>query len=63
MLELAFESQMHFGPFYAYVKLKEQEIRNMVWIAECVLQNQKEAINSFVPIFSQHAPWRMKGGR
>jgi len=62
MLELAFESQMHFGCFYAYTKLKEQEIRNMVWIAECVLQNQKESINAFVPIFSQHAPWRVKGG-
>jgi len=63
MLELAFESQMHFGSFYAYVKLKEQEIRNLVWICECILQNQKEAINAFVPIFSAHAPWRIKGGR
>jgi len=26
-LEVAFEGQMHFAPFYAYVKLKQQEIR------------------------------------
>mmetsp|Transcript_12586 Transcript_12586/g.18888 ORF Transcript_12586/g.18888 Transcript_12586/m.18888 type:complete len:389 (-) Transcript_12586:138-1304(-) len=60
MLELAFEGQMHFGCFYAYVKLKEQEIRNLVWISECILQQQKEEINKFVPVFSQHAPWRLK---
>mmetsp|Transcript_1224 Transcript_1224/g.1734 ORF Transcript_1224/g.1734 Transcript_1224/m.1734 type:complete len:389 (+) Transcript_1224:103-1269(+) len=60
MLELAFESQMHFGVFYAYVKLKEQEIRNLVWISECILQQQKEEINKFVPVFSFHAPWRSK---
>lgn len=59
MLELAFEGQFHFGVFYAYVKLKEQEIRNMVWITECILQAQKDEINKFVPVFSQHAPWRM----
>jgi len=58
MLELAFEGQMHFASFYAYVKLKEQEIRNLVWISECILQQQKDEINKFVPVFSQHAPWR-----
>jgi V-type H+-transporting ATPase subunit d len=58
MLELAFESQMHYAVFYAYVKLKEQEIRNMVWISECILQQQKDEINKFVPVFSFHAPWR-----
>eukprot|EP00978_Attheya_sp_CCMP212_P021804 scaffold64098_cov53-Attheya_sp.AAC.5 len=58
MLELAFEGQMHFGVFYAYVKLKEQEIRNLVWITECILQAQKDEINKFVPVFSHHAPWR-----
>jgi V-type H+-transporting ATPase subunit d len=58
MLELAFESQMHYAVFYAYVKLKEQEIRNLVWISECILQQQKEEINKFVPVFSFHAPWR-----
>lgn len=58
MLELAFESQMHYGVFYAYVKLKEQEIRNLVWISECILQQQKDEINKFVPVFSFHSPWR-----
>ncbi|KAL3815889.1 hypothetical protein ACHAXA_001938 [Cyclostephanos tholiformis] len=57
-LELAFEGQMHYGAFYAYVKLKEQEIRNLVWISECILQQQKEEIHKFVPVFSFNAPWR-----
>jgi len=57
-LELAFEGQMHFGVFYAYVKLKEQEIRNLVWITECIIQAQKDEINKFVPVFSRHSPWR-----
>lgn len=58
MLELAFEGQMHYASFYAYVKLKEQEIRNLVWIGECILQQQKDEINKFVPVFSFHSPWR-----
>uniref|UniRef100_A0A7S1YV55 V-type proton ATPase subunit n=2 Tax=Trieres chinensis TaxID=1514140 RepID=A0A7S1YV55_TRICV len=60
MLELAFEGQMHFAVFYAYVKLKEQEIRNLVWITECILQQQKDEIGKFVPVFSMHAPWRLR---
>ena len=58
MLELAFEGQMHFAAFYAYVKLKEQEIRNLVWVSECILQQQKDEIHKFVPVFSFNAPWR-----
>jgi len=57
-LSMAFEDQFHFGVFYAYLKLKEQEIRNIVWLAELVsigVSKDKPGWTKFVVPFKYHA--------
>lgn len=57
--ELAFEGQFNYAYFYAFIRLKEQEIRNLIWLCECIVQRQKDRMTQhFIPIFSLSSPWR-----
>merc|ERR1712232_418950 len=44
MYEMAFEQQYHLGIFYAWVKLREQEIRNIRWAGDMIILNKKDEI-------------------
>ncbi|KAG5511476.1 hypothetical protein JKF63_07440 [Porcisia hertigi] len=44
----AMTRQFQYGIFYAYVKLKELEINNLQWIADCVMQQMRSRLHEYV---------------
>ncbi|CAD7937121.1 unnamed protein product [Amoebophrya sp. A120] len=52
LYELSFDQQFHYGVFYAYAKLKEQEIRNIGWICNMIVMGKREFADDIIPIFA-----------
>ena len=54
---LAFEEQFHYGCFYSYLKLKEQEIKNITWLADLITMSADRSLpgwNKVVVPFMYH---------
>lgn len=51
LVKNAFTQQFTYSTVWSWVRAREQEIRNITWIAECIAQNQKERIDNYISVF------------
>ncbi len=54
---MAFENGFHYGVFYSYLKMREMEIKNLVWLSELVsigVPRQMPGWNKYVLPFKYH---------
>lgn len=47
----AFTQQFTLASVYCWLRSKEQEIRNVTWISECIAQNQKQRIDNYIAVY------------
>ena len=46
-----FTQQFTLSTVWAWLRSKEQEVRNITWIAECIAQNQKNRIDKYISVY------------
>lgn len=46
-----FTQQFTVSTVWCWMKSKEQEVRNITWIAECIAQNQKDRIDNYISVY------------
>jgi V-type H+-transporting ATPase subunit d len=52
--EGAFAEQFHFGLCFAFVKLREQEIRNLEWMANMIVMGRRDKMERILFPFASH---------
>lgn len=45
-----FTQQFTFSTIWGWLRVKEQEVRNITWIAECITQNQRNRIDNYISV-------------
>ncbi|KAA8914922.1 hypothetical protein TRICI_002805 [Trichomonascus ciferrii] len=51
LCKAAFTQQFTYSTIWAWMKAREQEVRNITWISECIAQNQKDRISNYISVF------------